>query len=75
MQNQLAERPKNIDFPASSESDFVALLSHHYGDGIVYLYHRGALDLYKQAIEMGYVSEEGYLTRKGRTLLAQSSQG
>lgn len=53
------------------ESEFVKLLRHHYGDGIVYLLNGGAKRLYALAVKEGYVSDDGYLTRKGRSLLAR----
>lgn len=46
------------------------VLSHHYGDGFVYLVSAGLEAWYKLAVEKGYVSDDGYLTRKGRALLA-----
>ncbi len=48
------------------------LLSNRYGDGLIYLpktVHAGVLN---DAIKQGFVSEDGYLTRKGRNYLAQA---
>lgn len=52
------------------EPQLAELLSHHYGDGFVYLVSAGLEAWYKLAVEKGYVSDDGYLTRKGRALLA-----
>ncbi len=52
------------------EPQLAELLSHHYGDGFVYLVSAGLETWYKLAVEKGYVSDDGYLTRKGRALLA-----
>ncbi|MGE0384518.1 MAG: hypothetical protein AB7Q97_07275 [Gammaproteobacteria bacterium] len=46
------------------------MLGFRFGDGAVYLpqpEYRSTLDL---AIREGFVSEEGYVTRRGRALLA-----
>lgn len=56
------------------ESAIAKLLDHRYGDGIVYEprdhTRRGLL---QAAIAGGFVSEEGFVTRKGRALLARAS--
>lgn len=56
--------------PQPPEPQLAELLSHHYGDGFVYLVSAGLEALYKLAIKEGYVTDDGYLTRKGRALLA-----
>ena len=64
-----AESVANPDIP---ESQIAALLQYRYGDGLVYLprqHHSG--DLYSQARQQGYIDPEGYLTRKGRALIAR----
>ncbi len=50
---------------AQEEVDIVMLLGQRYGDGLVYL--RGGSDrlALEQAIELGLVSDEGYLTPAG----------
>lgn len=55
------------------EFEMVELLAHHFGDGIVYLPAGEQNSLYSVAVENEYISEEGYLTRKGRIFLAQYS--
>jgi len=47
------------------------LLEHRYGDGLVYLRDQGDRVLYRQAVELGLISREGYLTPEGRAWLAR----
>lgn len=53
------------------DSRIAAVLHYRYGDGFVYLPKRHAKDLYLMARKMGYIDSDGYLTRKGRALLAR----
>ena len=53
------------------ESDIAQALQYRYGDGLVYLPKNQPESLYKQAANQGFVDQEGYLTRKGRNLLAK----
>jgi hypothetical protein len=53
------------------ESDIVKVLEYRYGDGLVYLPKHQPESLFKMAKIRGFVDQEGYLTRKGRTLLAR----
>ncbi len=53
------------------ESDIVKVLEHRYGDGLVYLPKHQPESIFKMAKIKGFVDQEGYLTRKGRTLLAR----
>ena len=53
----------------SVESEIAAMLEARFGDGLMYLSRNNSRSLYQKALEMGYVDQEGYLTRKGRTLL------
>ncbi len=53
------------------ESDIAEALQYRYGDGLVYLPKNQPENLYKQAANEGFVDNEGYLTRKGRNLLAK----
>lgn len=55
----------------STEIAIAQLLDHRYGDGGVYLARDGASCLVRMAIESGFLSEDGYLTRKGRSLVAR----
>jgi hypothetical protein len=49
----------------------IQLLAHRYGDGLVYLREDGERRLFEQAVNMGLVSREGYLTPAGRSLMAR----
>ena len=60
-------------FPQRDRERAIAdLLAHRYGDGGIYLPRQarqpGAL---RDAIDGGFVSVDGFVTRKGRQLLAQ----
>jgi hypothetical protein len=55
-----------------SDIDIARLIGRHYGDGGVYLTQdRNQQETFSRAISGGFVSREGFLTRKGRQLLAQ----
>ncbi len=54
-----------------AEARIVALLRHHYGDGGVYVPEGGARRVFLEAARLGFVNEDGYLTRRGRELLAR----
>jgi len=53
------------------ESDIAKVLEYRYGDGLVYLPKHQPESLYKMATNKGFLDQEGYLTRKGRNLLAK----
>lgn len=53
------------------ESQIAALLEDRYGDGLVYLPKNRSRALYSQARRHGFIDEDGYLTRKGRALIAR----
>jgi len=53
------------------ESRLAGLLAKRYGDGTVYLPREGVEGLLDIAVRTGRVSEEGFVTRKGRELLAR----
>lgn len=55
----------------TAESRIAALLQYRYGDGLVYLPRQRSSDLYSQARQRGFIDEAGYLTRKGRALIAR----
>lgn len=57
--------------PQINENDIANLLSHHYGDGTVYLPAGSSKQLFFACIQFGYVSEEGMLTKSGRALLTK----
>jgi len=58
----------NPDIP---ESQIAALLQYRYGDGLVYLPRNRSTALYNVACQHGYIDPAGYLTRKGRALIAR----
>lgn len=58
-----------------TETEIVRLLNNRFGDGVVYLSRNMPRRLYQLAMKKGLISEEGYITRKGRTLLAQFYAG
>lgn len=55
----------------STEIAIAQLLGHRYGDGGVYVPRDGAAQLLRVAIDAGFLSEDGYVTRKGRALVAR----
>lgn len=54
-------------------SDMLQLLSHRYGDGLVYLREAGERGLFDRAIRLGLISSEGFLTPAGRSALARDA--
>lgn len=52
-------------------SEIARLLSRHFGDGVVYVRSASQQPLYDHAVQAGYISREGYLTRRGRLLVAR----
>lgn len=59
----------NVD--EDMEPDIAKALEYRYGDGLVYLPKHQPESLYNMAANKGFVDQEGYLTRKGRSLLAK----
>jgi len=53
------------------EARIAQVLEHRYGDGLVYLPREWPEQLLALAKQFGFIDDEGYLTRKGRTLLAR----
>lgn len=53
------------------EARIAQVLEHRYGDGMVYLPKEWPEQLLSLARQFEFIDEEGYLTRKGRTLLAR----
>ena len=56
-----------------SERQIASILECRYGDGLVYLPKHKPNQLYCMAKKLGFIDMDGYLTRKGRTLLARYS--
>jgi hypothetical protein len=56
------------------EQAIAQVIAHHYGDGGVYVPRDlERFDAMQQAIANGFLSEEGFVTRKGRRLLARTA--
>jgi hypothetical protein len=64
----IQEQQRQID---DVDQAMLSLLGHRYGDGLVYLRSDGEQQLYHQAVRLGLVSSEGYLTPRGLSLLAR----
>ncbi len=57
-----------------SHAEIARLLANRYGDGGIYLPRsNGMKKTLRTAIDAGFVSADGFVTRKGRALLARSS--
>ncbi|CAN5664785.1 hypothetical protein BH18PSE1_BH18PSE1_07150 [soil metagenome] len=52
-------------------AELARLLSHRFGDGSIYLPAGVPRQVFFLATQLGYISEDGYLTRKGRDLLSR----
>ena len=59
------------DLEPELEADIAKVLQFRYGDGMVYLPSNQPESLLRMAKKMGFIDLEGYLTRKGRYLLAK----
>ena len=58
---------------AAPDQAIAKLISRHYGDGGIYLPRAGARgDTLNHAIHAGFVSDDGFITQKGRRLLART---
>ena len=64
---------RESDIPESIDQDIIQLLSHRYGDGLVYLRERAERSLFDRAVRLGLITREGYLTPVGRAVLARYS--
>jgi hypothetical protein len=66
----------NVRGPAQDlEIRIAQVLQYHYGDGLVYLPGDWPGYLLSRARDLGFIDPEGYLTRKGRALLARHHFG
>ena len=54
-----------------NDLELARVLQHRYGDGTVYLQRAGARPVLRFCMQLGLVSDEGFITRKGRELLAR----
>ncbi|MDQ3564669.1 MAG: hypothetical protein M3436_11175 [Pseudomonadota bacterium] len=55
----------------ASEIALAKILGHHYGDGTVYVPRGTPRALYRSCLRQGFISEDGFVTRRGRKLLAR----
>jgi hypothetical protein len=53
------------------DQEILNLLGHRYGDGLVYLRNDSEEQLFHEAVRLGLVSSEGYVTPRGLSLLAR----
>lgn len=53
------------------ESQIAMILEYRYGDGLVYLPRHKPSSFYSEAKSRGFIDDEGYVTRKGRALIAR----
>ncbi|MCI0400951.1 MAG: hypothetical protein L0Y67_08375 [Gammaproteobacteria bacterium] len=60
-----------IEPPVITEVQIAQILQHRYGDGLVYLPKSAPRAVLSRAVQLGFVDADGYLTRKGRLLLAR----
>ena len=64
----IQEQQRQID---DVDQAMLSLLGHRYGDGLVYLRNDREQQLYREAVRLGLVSSEGYVTPRGLSLLAR----
>lgn len=67
----MAETHSSNNDQDTCDARIAAVLNYRYGDGFVYLPKRHSKNLYLLARQVGYIDSDGYLTRKGRALLAR----
>ncbi len=67
------EKDMQLEPVTISEQTIARAIARHYGDGGVYMPDDAErVDAMKQAVTNGFVSEDGFVTRKGRRLLARA---
>ena len=64
-----SESLQSPDRPETS-SGITRLLGHRFGDGLVYFRDESERKLFGLAVELGLLSQEGYLTPEGHSFLA-----
>ena len=67
----MAVTHQSITDQETRDARIAAVLHYRYGDGFVYLPKNRSMDLYLLARQIGYIDGQGYLTGKGRALLAR----
>ena len=56
------------DLPEACDDAVLRVLTHRFGDGLVYLHDAGERHAYRRAIALGLVGHDGYLTPAGLAL-------
>lgn len=64
----IQEQQRQID---DVDQGILMLLGHRYGDGLVYLRNDKDQTLFHEAVRLGLVSSEGYVTPQGLSVLAR----
>ena len=67
-ERQGQEQPGQTD---DVDQAILELLGHRYGDGLVYLRNETEQQLFDEAVQLGLVSSEGYVTPRGLSLVAR----
>lgn len=67
-ERQGQEQPGQTD---DVDQAILELLGHRYGDGLVYLRNETEKQLFDEAVQLGLVSSEGYVTPRGLSLVAR----
>lgn len=62
------ERQEQVD---DVDQAILTLLGHRYGDGLVYLRDASEQPLFHEAVQLGLVSPDGYVTPRGLYILAR----
>lgn len=66
------KKQKAVDQPSQEPENQIAMILHYrYGDGTVYLPKHRPSSMYSEAKSRGFIDAEGYVTRKGRALIAR----
>ena len=74
LQERQRQEPQGQEQPGQADDvdqAILELLGHRYGDGLVYLRNETEQQLFDQAVQLGLVSSEGYVTPGGLVLLAR----
>ena len=58
-----------------THSGIARLLGHRFGDGLVYFTEDNERNLFKQAVEWGLITGDGYLTPEGQAFVAAYGDG
>lgn len=68
MKKQMAAEQAQSQEP---ENQIAMILHYRYGDGTVYLPRHRPSSMYSEAKSRGFIDADGYVTRKGRALIAR----